>query len=96
MLLGLILERIKPGSEVLNLVLEGRRRTGDIRLNGRWWRGGVDRRWMGGQPHLGSPHTCQIRLGMLSIPPHSKVHDLSHKQLMIEECPTYHFLLRWP
>ena len=51
MLLGLILECIKPGSEVLNLVLKGRRRTGDIRRSGRWWSG-----WMGGRPHPGSPH----------------------------------------
>ena len=34
-LLGLIPERIKPGSEVLNLVLYGRRRPEDIRLRGR-------------------------------------------------------------
>ena len=42
MLLGLIPESIEPGSEVLNLVLDGRRRTGDIWLSGR------DGRWMGG------------------------------------------------
>ena len=34
MLLGLIPECIKLGSEVLNLVLLGRRRTGDSRLRG--------------------------------------------------------------
>ena len=48
MLLGLIPECIKPRSEVLNLVLEGRRRTGDIRLSRRWWRGWMGGGWVGG------------------------------------------------
>ena len=43
MLLGLISKRIKVGSEVLNLVLKGRRRTGYIRCSERWWS-----LWMGG------------------------------------------------
>ena len=43
MLLGLIPECIKPEMEVLNLVLKGRRRTGDIKRSGRWWSG-----WKGG------------------------------------------------
>ena len=96
MLLGLILERIKSGSEVLNLVLKGRRRTGDNRLNGRWrrgWMGGVDGRWRGGQSHPGSPHACQTRSGMLSTPPYPKVHDPSHKLRRIEEQLANLFLL---
>ena len=101
-LLGLILERIKPGSEVFNLVLKGRRRTGDSWLNGRWRRG-VDGKWrmsggwvgwMGGRPHSGSPHTCQTRFGMPSTPPHPKVHDRSKKSRWIKERPTYLFSLR--
>ena len=86
MLLGLIPESIEPGSEVLNLVLKGRRRIGDSRLSGKWRRGcmgRVDRRWMGGWPHPGSPHACQTSSGML-LTPHLKVHDPSHKLCQIE------------
>ena len=39
MLLGLIPECINPGNDVLNLVLKGKRRTGDIRRSRRWWSG---------------------------------------------------------
>ena len=80
MLLGLIPKPINPGSEVLNLVLKGRQRNGDSWLSGRWKRG-----WMGGRPHLGSPHAYQTRSGMLLTPPHPKVHDPSHKPRRIEE-----------
>ena len=45
-LLGLIPKHIKPGSEVLNLVLYGRRRTGDIQIRGRWWRGWIGGGWL--------------------------------------------------
>ena len=95
MLLGLILKSMEPRSEVLNLVLEGRRRTGDIWLSRRLGGGEVDGRWMGGRSHPGSPHACQTRSGMGSTP-HPKAHDLSHKQRQIEERPAYPFLLRWP
>ena len=43
--MGLILKRIKPGSEVLNLVLKGRRRTSDSRAQ-REVDEGVVGRWM--------------------------------------------------
>ena len=46
---------------------------------------------MDGRPHLGSPHPCQTRFGMLSIPPHLKVLDSSHKPFRIDERLTYPF-----
>ena len=46
---------------------------------------------MDGLPHLGSPNPCQTRFGMLSIPPHLKAHDSSHKPLRIKERPAYSF-----
>ena len=92
--LSLILECIKLGSEVLDLVLLGRRRTGHIRLRGSGEEGGggVGGRgngwWMVGQPHPGSPH-YQTKFGMLSTLPHPKVHDPSHKPPRIGERLAY-------
>ena len=58
-------------------------------MRGGWvgWIEGVDGRWMEGRPHSGSPHVCQTMFGMLSTPPHPKVHDLSHKPRRIELIP---------
>ena len=58
--------------------------------------GVVDGRWMGAWPHPRSPHSYQKMFGMLSSPPHPKVHDLSHKLHRIEGRPTYLFSLQWP
>ena len=56
----------------------------------------MDGRWMGGLPQPGSPQAFQTRSGLLSIPPHLKVNDSSHKSRRIEELSTYPFSLRWP
>ena len=46
---------------------------------------------MVGQPLSGSPLACQTKFGMLSVLPHLKVHDPSHKPPQIEggsACPS--------
>ena len=85
MLLGLIPERIKTGSEVLNLVSRVREGLGTSGSA----RGGGEGGWLVGRPHPGSPYAFQTKFGMLTTPPHPKVHDPSHKPPRIEERPTY-------
>ena len=51
-------------------------------MGGGWVR--VEGRWMGGRPHLRFPHSYKTRSGMLSTPPHLRVHETSHKSRQIE------------